>query len=141
MLRESARSRNPAGHSGLIDNAVGLVTGLFAYVESRSALFAAEAKGVVLKLALVIGLAVAALIALVFGYIFVLASAVFGIAHATGVAWTWIALGAGFLHIVLAVVFVLIAKSHLHGRVFPETRTELNKDRQWLKTLNDRNRR
>src|SRR6184192_3437799 len=126
MARASARVRNPAGHAGLIDNAIGLVSALFAYVETRALL---------LQLAAVIAFALGALIAVVFGYIFVLASLIAGIAHRTGVSWTWIAFGAGLLHIALAVVCVLLAKAKLTGRLYPETRAELKRDQQWLRSL------
>ena len=80
-------------------------------------------------------LTLAALIAVVFGYIFILGSLIVGIAHLSGISWTWIALGAGLLHIALAVVCVLLAKAKLTGRLYPETRAELKKDQQWLKSL------
>jgi hypothetical protein len=60
---------------------------------------------------------------------------VVGIAHLTGTSWTWVALGAGLLHIVLAVVCVFLARGQLRGRLYPETRLELKKDQQWLKSL------
>ncbi len=134
MARVSAR-RNPAGHVGLIDNAVGLAGALFSYVETRAALLAVEAKGTLLQLLAVLAFALAALVAVAFGYIFVLASLIVGIAHRTGVSWTWIALAVGVLHILLAGVCVLLAKSKLTGKLFPETRVELKRDQQWLKSL------
>src|SRR5438552_17193346 len=115
MARASARVRNPAGHAGLIDNAIGLVSALFAYVETRAALLAVESKALLLQLAAVIAFALGALIAVVFGYIFVLASLIARIAHRTGVSWTWIAFGAGLLHIGLAVVCVLRSEASLPG--------------------------
>jgi uncharacterized membrane protein YqjE len=135
MARAGARSFNPAGHAGLIDNAIGFVSALFAYVETRAALLAVESKSMLLQLGLVVAFGVGAIIALVFGYIFVLASIVVGIAHAAGISWTWVALGAGLLHIVLAVVCVFLAKSKLRGRLYAETRMELKRDQQWLKSL------
>ena len=45
------------------------------------------------------------------------------------------ALGAGLVHIALAVACVLLAKAKLTGRLYPETRAELKKDQQWLKSL------
>ena len=129
------RSLNPAGHAGLIDNAVGFVSALFAYVETRAALLAVESKETLLQLGLVVAFGVCALIALVFGYIFVLASIVVGIADLTGVSWTWIALIVGLLHIALAVACVFLAKGKLRGRLYPEIRAELKKDGQWLKSL------
>ena len=127
--------RNPAGHAGLIDNAIGFVSALFSYVETRAALLAVESKALLLQLAAVVAFALGALIAVVFGYIFILASLIVGIAHQTGVSWTWIALGVGLLHIILAVACVLLAKTKLTGRLYPETRAELKRDQQWLKSL------
>jgi uncharacterized membrane protein YqjE len=135
MARAGARVHNPAGHAGLIDNAIGLISALFAYVETRAALLAVESKAMLLQLAAVIAFVLAALIALIFGYIFILASLIAAIAHRTGVSWTWIALGAGMLHIGLAVVCVWLAKVKLTGRLYPETRAELKRDQQWLKSL------
>jgi hypothetical protein len=69
MARASARVRNPAGHAGLIDNAIGLISALFAYVETRAALLAVESKALLLQLAAVVAFTLGALIAIVFGYI------------------------------------------------------------------------
>lgn len=135
MARLSARLFNPAGHSGLIDNAVGFISAVFAYVETRAALLAVESKSLLLQLVAVVAFGIGALIAVIFGYIFVMASLIVGIAHRTGVSWTWVALFAGLLHIALAVVCVFLAKSKLRGRLFAETRAELKRDQQWLKSL------
>ena len=135
MARVSAGVRNPSGHPGLIDSAIGLISALFAYVETRTALLAVESKALLLQLAAVVAFALGALITVVFGYIFILGSLIIGIAHLSGISWTWIALGAGLLHIALAVVCVLLAKARLTGRLYPETRAELKKDQQWLKSL------
>ena len=135
MARAGARVHNPAGHAGLTDNAIGLISALFAYIETRAALLAVESKAMLLQLAAVIAFAMTALIAVVFGYIFILASLIAGISHRSGVSWTWIALVAGLLHIGLALVSVLLAKAKLTGRLYPETRTELKRDQQWLKSL------
>src|ERR1051326_5636451 len=116
MAPAGARVHKPAGHAGLIDNAIGIISALFAYVETRAALLAVESKAMLLQLAAVIAFALAALIAVIFGYIFILASLIAGIAHRTGVSWTWIALGAGLVHIALAVVCILLAKTRQIGR-------------------------
>ena len=126
---------SPAGHAGLIDNAIGVVSALFAYVETRAALLAVESKALLLQLVSVVAFGLGALIAVAFGYIFVMASLVVGIAHRTGGSWTWIALVTGLLHIVLAAACIFQAKSKLRGRLYPETRSELKRDQTWLKTL------
>ena len=135
MARGIARSFNPAGHAGLIDNVVGFVSALFAYVETRGALLAVESKALLLQLVAVLAFGVGALIAVMFGYIFVMASIIVGIAHATGVSWTWVALCAGLLHLGIAVACVFLAQSKLRGRLYAETRAELKRDQQWLKSL------
>ena len=141
MARAGARIYKPAGHAGLIDNAIGLISALFAYVETRAALLAVESKAMLLQLAAVIAFALGALIAVIFGYVFILASLIVGIAHLTGVSWTWIALAVGLLHLGLAVGCVLLAKMKLTGRLYPETRAELKRDQQWLKSLGKTERR
>src|SRR2546429_9369708 len=98
MARASARVRNPSGHAGLIDNAIGLVSALFAYVETRAALLAVESKALLLQLAAVIAFPLGGLIAVEFEYIFILASLIAGIAPRSGISWTWFAFGAGLLH-------------------------------------------
>jgi uncharacterized membrane protein YqjE len=135
MTPASVTGRNPAGHAGLIDNAIGFVSAFFAYVEARAALLAAESKAVLLELVRVVAFGLGALIAVVFGYIFVLVSLVVGIAHRTGISWTWIALVTGLLHIGVAAVCVFLAKSTLRSRLYAETRAELKRDQAWLKTL------
>jgi len=135
MARATARSRNPAGHGGLIDNAVGFVSAVFAYIETRAALLAVESKAMLLQLVAVLAFGVGALVAILLGYIFVLAGLIAGIANRTGISWTWVALCAGLLHIMLAIVCLLLAKSKLRGRLYPETRAELKRDQQWLKSL------
>src|SRR5437667_6067104 len=100
MARASARVRNPAGHGGLIDNAIGLVSALFAYVETRAALLAVESKALLLQLAAVVAFALGALIAVVFGYIFILARLIAVYAHRSGISYKMITRGTAFLHIV-----------------------------------------
>jgi len=135
MGRFTARSYNPAGHAGLIDNAVGFVSAFFSVVETRAALLASESKGVLLQLVAVLAFGLGALIAVIFGYIFILASVIFGIAHLAGISWTWIALAVGVLHLGIAVACVFLAKGKLRGRLYAETRAELKQDQKWLKSL------
>ena len=44
MSSGSLPSRNPAGHSGLLDNALGLISAVVAFFESRFVLLAQESK-------------------------------------------------------------------------------------------------
>ena len=133
MAGDTMRFRNPAGHAGLIHSLVSLVNSLAGFLESRLALFATESKtALVHVLVLVACLAGAAFLA-VFGYIFLVASAIVGLAHAFGISWVKIALGAAGLHFLLAFICVLIARSRMKKPMFEMTGTELKKDREWLK--------
>ena len=140
MAGDTMRFRNPAGHAGLLHTLVSLLNSLAGFLESRLALVAAESKtALVHVLMLVACLAIAAFLAL-FGYIFLLASAVFGIAHAFHLSWVKVSLMAAVLHFLLAFVCVMIARSRMHKSMFEMTGAELKKDREWLKNLDKQSR-
>ena len=140
MAGETMRFRNPAGHAGLLHNLVSLLNSLAGFLESRLALVAAESKtALVHVLVLVACLAAAAFLAL-FGYIFLLASAVFGIAHTLHLSWVKVSLMAAALHFLLAFVCVMIARARMHKSMFEMTGAELKKDREWLKNLDKQSR-
>ena len=133
MAGETMRFRNPAGHAGLLHNLVALVNSLVGFLESRVALFAKESKTALVHVLVLVGCLVAAGILGLFGYVFLVASAVFGLAHALHVSWVKISLGAALLHFILAFVCVMIAKARMHKPMFEMTSVELKKDREWLK--------
>jgi len=133
MAGETMRFRNPAGHAGLLHNLVALVNSLVGFLESRVALFAKESKTALVHVIVLVGCLVGAGILGLFGYVFLIASAVFGLAHALHVSWVKISLGAALLHFILAFVCVMIAKSRMRKSMFEMTSAELKKDREWLK--------
>ena len=140
MAGDTMRFRNPAGHAGLLHNLVSLVNSLAGFLETRIALFGKESKtALVHVLVLVACLATAAFLA-VFGYIFLVASAIVGLAHAFHISWVKIALIAAGLHFVLAFVCVMIARSRMNKSMFEMTGAELKKDREWLKNLDKESR-
>lgn len=140
MAGDTMRFRNPAGHAGLLHSLVSLLNSLAGFLESRATLFAAESRTALVHVLVLVGcLAVAAFLA-VFGYIFLVASAIVGLAHAFGISWVKISLVAAGLHFVLALVAVLIARSRMKKPMFEMTSTELKKDRAWLKNLDKKNR-
>jgi uncharacterized membrane protein YqjE len=134
------RFRNPAGHAGLLRNLLSLVNALAGFLESRVGLFAKESKTALVQgLVLVACLAGAAVLAL-FGYVFLIASAIAGIAHALHTSWIWITLAAAGLHFILALGCLLIARSRMKKSMFEATTAELKKDREWLKNLDKKSR-
>ena len=136
MAGEPMRFRNPAGHAGLLNNLLSLANTLAGFFETRIGLFALESKSALLHLLLLAGAVMTALVLLVSGYVFLIVSIIFGIAHAAGVSWVWIALAAAGLHFVLAIGCGLFAKSQLTKPMFTYSVAELKRDREWLKTLN-----
>ena len=135
MISESPRSRNPAGHAGLLENVLALVSALVEFFESRFALFAQESKTAAVHLLILAGCLIFALLLCAMGYVFLITGVVVGLAHLLGISWAWIALVAAVLHFIIASVLVLIARNRMTKPVFRTTLTELKKDREWLKNL------
>lgn len=133
MAGETMRFRNPAGHAGLLHSLVSLVNSLAGFLESRIALLATESKTALVHVLVLVGCLAGAAFLAVFGYIFLVASAIVGLANALGVSWVKISLAAAGLHFLLAFICVLIARSRMKKPMFEMTSTELKKDRAWLK--------
>ena len=135
MISETTRSRNPAGHAGLLKNLLALASALTDFFESRFTLLARESKTALVQLlvlAICVGLA---LVLCVFGCVFLIASAIVGLAHLFGISWVWTALMAAGTHFIIALALLLIARNRMTKPLFHETISELKKDREWLKNL------
>ena len=139
MISESSRSRNPAGHAGLLENLLALLTALAEFFESRFALFAQESKTAAVHLLILAGCLIFALLLCAMGYVFLITGMVVGLAHLLGISWAWIALAAAAVHFIIALILVLIARSRMTKPVFRATLAELKKDREWLKHLDATN--
>ena len=139
MISQSSRSRNPAGHAGLLQNLFALVNALAEFFESRFALLAEESKAAAVQLLILAGCLVFALLLCALGYVFLITGAVVGLAHLAGISWPWIALAAAALHFVIALMLLLIARSRITKPFFRASLVELRKDREWLRTLDATN--
>jgi len=139
MMSESTRSRNPAGHAGLLENLLALLNALAEFFESRFALLAEESKGAAVQVLILVGSVIFALLLCALGYVFLITGAVVGLAHLIGISWPWIALAAAVLHFIVALVLLLVARSRVTKPLFRATLTELKKDREWLKNLDATN--
>ena len=139
MISETTRSRNPAGHAGLFENLLAFASALTEFFESRLALVAQESKAALVQLLVLAGCLILALILFAFGYGFLVASAVGGLAHVARISWLWIALAAAGLHFIIALVLLLIARNRMTKPLFRATTSELKKDREWLKNLDTTN--
>jgi uncharacterized membrane protein YqjE len=136
MSSGSPLSRNPAGHSGLLDNALGLISGVVAFFESRFVLLAQESKSAAVQLLILVGCIIAALALCVMGYVFLIVSAVVGIAHLLGTSWPVVASVVALVHFIIAGILLVVARSRITKPMFRASIDELRKDREWLKTLN-----
>jgi uncharacterized membrane protein YqjE len=139
MAGDTMRFRNPAGHAGLLHNLLALVNALAGFLESRIGLFAKESKTALVQVLVLVGCLAGAAVLALFGYVFLIASAIAGVAHALHTSWIWITLAAAGLHFLLAVVCLLIARSKMKKSMFEATAAELKKDREWLKNLDKKN--
>src|SRR4029453_13340112 len=136
MSSESPRPRNPAGHSGLLDNALGLLSAVVEFFESRFVLLAQESKSAAVQLLILVGCVIAALALCVMGYVFLIFSAVVGIAHFLGTSWPVVALVAALVHFIIAGVLLLVARSRITKPMFRDSVDEIKKDREGRKTMN-----
>src|ERR1700751_33675 len=139
MISETPRSRNPAGHPGLLENLLALLTALADFLESRFALVAQESKAAAVQLLILAGCLIFALLLCALGYIFLITGVVVGLAHLAGISWPWIALAAAAVDFISALALLLVARSRITKPLFRNTRAELTKDREWLKNLDATN--
>jgi uncharacterized membrane protein YqjE len=135
MAGDTMRFRNPAGHAGLLHNLLALLNGLAGFLESRIGLFAKESKTALVQVLVLAACVIGALVLVILGYVFLIASVIAGLAHALHVSWIWITLAAAGFHFILAVVCILIARARIKHPMFDATAAELKRDREWLKNL------
>ena len=135
MISESSRSRDPAGHAGLLQNLLALASALAEFFESRFALLAEESKAAAVQLLILVCCLIFAVLLCALGYVFLITGAVVGLAHLVGISWPWIALAAAVLHFIIALVLLLIARTRITKPFFRATMAELKKDREWLRSL------
>ena len=141
MAGEDSPSRSRTRQSGFIGSLIALAGALADFFESRAALFASESRAALIQFVLVALCLVIGLLFFAFGYVFLLATAVVAVAHLANVSWLWTALAAAGLHILIALIFLLVARTGIKRPIFRATSAELKKDREWLKNLETTNQR
>jgi uncharacterized membrane protein YqjE len=132
-MSEDARAAQAAGIFGHLS---ALLAAKLAYLRARLELAGLEGKEAAVHYGIILGLAIGGLIAVIFGYCFLIIALVFLAAHLIGgeTAWIWVMLGAAGLHLVAAAVLLLVAKSRLGAPMFSATLDELKHDQEWLRT-------
>jgi uncharacterized membrane protein YqjE len=136
MVQAHPDQARAAEGPGLIANFSALLAAKLGYLRARLMLAGIEGKEAAIHAAILLGLAVGGLVALVFGYFLLVLGLVFLIALAfdNENAWIWVLLGAAAMHFAGAVALVFIAKAKLSTPLFPLTLDELQKDQAWLRT-------
>ena len=112
------------------------ISAVVALFESRFVLLAQESKSAAVQLLILVGCVIVALALCLMGYVFLIVSAVAGLAHLLGTSWPVIALVVALVHFIIAGVLLLVARSRITKPMFRDSIDELKKDREWLKTLN-----
>jgi len=130
---DDARGANSAGIFGHFS---ALLAAKLGYLRARLKLAGIEGKEAAVHGGIILGLAIGALVLVIFGYFLLVIGLVFlvALAFGGGTAWIWVLLAAAVLHFLGAVIFLLIAKARLGIPVFPLTLDEFKKDQEWLKT-------
>ena len=106
-------------------------TALDALITSRLSLFQLESKEALVKAARSLIFITAGALAILFAWGLILVGIIQLIHLSTQWPWHWVALAAGGLHLLIALILVNLAKPS-NKSAFPVTRAEFQKDREWL---------
>lgn len=123
----------PAGETNLPENWVEAISCL---ISSRVALIQAESKDAVADaIGKIVLLAVAAF-SLVLVWLLVVAGVIGAVSEASGWEWFYVTFAVAGVHALVAVIVFLMSRAKTSGPSFPVTRSEFEKDREWLNQLN-----
>ncbi|MGA0853924.1 MAG: phage holin family protein [Luteolibacter sp.] len=109
------------------------IEALLAIISTRAELIRLEAKDAARKGSNKVARVIAAVLCITFGWSLLLAGSIGALSHLAGWPWFWTALAIGAIHIVGAVI--LLRKSSGHAPLFPVTRAEFQRDREWIENL------
>lgn len=132
----------PLHKAGFFSHATACLAMLLEYFRVRLELAGVEGREAAVHGAVLLGLAIGGLVAVVFGYFFFCLGLVFLIALAFGGdnAWIWVLLAMALLHFGGAAGLGFWAKAKLKMPVFPVTLDELRKDQEWLMSMTEKKR-
>lgn len=104
------------------------------YLKARLQLAGLETKEALVHYAIIIGLVIASMVVVLFGYFFFCFGLIFSIAALidTRHAWIWVTFGFALLHFGAAAGALLLAKGRLAKPMFEATFDEFRKDQEWL---------
>ena len=131
-----------APHPGFFEHATAWLGTLLAHLRVRIELAEIEGKEAAVHYGVLLALAVAGFVFVVFGYLFLCLALVFLIAWACGGgnAWIWVLLGVSVLHLCAGAGAFFWIKTRLAVPMFSATLDELRKDQEWLTTTTEKRR-
>ena len=126
--------RQDAAEQGFFGHLAGLLGASAGYLKARLELAGLEGKEALIHYAIIIGLLVASLVVILFGYFFFCFGLIFAVAALidTKHAWIWVTFGFALLHFGAAAGALLMAKARLAEPMFKTTLDEFKKDQEWL---------
>jgi uncharacterized membrane protein YqjE len=133
MISEASESRN----AGMLTHAAALLAAVVRYFKARATLVGIEAKEAGINYGVAAAIVIIALFLAILAYVFLVITAVFGVAALFEGRNAWIGvLGVtALLHAIIAASLVFIAMRKLRAGAFPLTLEEFSKDHQWLTRL------
>jgi len=133
-MAEVISPQRAAGDEGFFEHSRGLLAALAEYFHARLRLAGLESKDALVHYGIIIGLAVGALVVVVFGYLFLCLGLAMLLAHLLGIHAGWTILIFALIHFGVAAGCLLVAKSRLPVPMFSATLAEFKKDQQWMST-------
>jgi uncharacterized membrane protein YqjE len=109
------------------------IEALLAIVSTRAELIRLEANDAARQGSNKAARIIAAVLCITFGWSLLLAGSIGALSHLAGWPWFWTALAIGAIHIVGALI--LLRKSSGRTPLFPVTRAEFQRDREWIENL------
>lgn len=131
---DSTLRGTPSGSGPALEHPTNWRDALVGLVVSRIALIQCESKSASQELLKRLILMVMAGVAALGCWALLVVGGIGALAVATAWPWYWLALAAALLHALAAACFIGLAKT-ANTPVFPVTRNEFLKDREWLQTL------
>lgn len=110
------------------------IEALLAIVSSRAELIRLEAKVAARKGSNKAACVIAAILCITFGWSLLLAGTIGALSELAGWPWFWTALAIGAIHVILAII-LLRKSSGTSTPLFPVTRAEFQRDREWIEKL------
>lgn len=107
---------------------------MLAIVSSRAELIRIEAKDAARKGSNKAARVITAILCITFGWSLLLAGTIGALSQLAGWPWFWTALATGTIHMILAII-LLRKSSGTPTPLFPVTRAEFQRDREWIEKL------